>query len=125
MSTDIAKEVAEMLAARSGEVKRRVIESLAEEELSFRVKLVRTGLDKLRELKRALDKIRPDNVSYNGDGTLHNELWSKPKLEEKKKATESYGKLDAALAKALDDKPDYEPLKKLIGNAGKEEPQAE
>lgn len=106
--------VAQRIADSSPVVQGRVVDVLVEKELQKRSDAVVKGLEKLKEAEKDLYKIKPDVCSYNADGSTLSEGWSKPKLEEKKKAEEYVAKITSAIEKALADKPDFTKLYELI-----------
>lgn len=114
----ILTQVAEKVAGSGTSVRDAVVNELANREIARRTNAVVKGFDLLAEAQKELNKIKPDQVSFNGDGTKAQELWSKAKLEEKKKAEAKIAKITAALDKATADTPDYSGLFNLVGGKG-------
>jgi hypothetical protein len=113
-----------VLATSGPTLRDRVKTHLVEEELKRRADLILKGLAKRDEARKALNKIRPDQSAYNGDGKVipGSESYSKPKVEELKKAREALERIDKALEEALlDEKPNFEKLGKVVGGGGGEE----
>jgi hypothetical protein len=53
-------------------------------------------------LKGMLNKVKPDQVLYDGSGKVVGEpFYSKAKLDERKKFLEGFGRFDSALSTAL------------------------
>lgn len=100
--SNINQEVAKRIASSGADITERVIAHLAEEEIKRRADKVVQTVVEINKLTKSLDKVQPDVVSYNEDGTVANKAWSKNKLEEKKKLTDKIAKLQKALDKALD-----------------------
>ena len=104
-------------AQKAGTIRGRVVDQLVEEEISKRADLLAKVFAVREQTNRDLDKIRPDQVSYNDKGEKVSEFFSKAKFEERKKATERLGKIDKALDKALNEA-NYEELKKWASGGG-------
>lgn len=73
----------------------------------------------LDDAKKAANRVRPDAVTYDGEGRILSEAFTKAKLEEHKKAQELIVKLETALNEALDETvPNFEKVLKM-GGSGK------
>ncbi len=98
---NITTKVAEKLAAISPAVSEKVIDHLVTKELNRRSEAVIGALADLDKMSNELKKLKPDVVAYAEDGSVASSNWSKPKLDEKNKATQKIAKLTAAVDKAL------------------------
>ncbi len=95
-------EIAEKLKGTRDEVLQHYINRQVQTEVASRVELLDKAFQKRFELLGALGKVnRPDNVTYNLDGTEASGTYTKPRLEEIKKAKEALEKHENALEKAL------------------------
>jgi len=100
-AVDVLNMVKEKLASSASDVQSRLVDSLTNKEIQDRVALLTRSLEKLKELKKAFDKIKPDLESYDENEKLIGKSFSKAKNEEKKKTREKMDKLDSAVTKAL------------------------
>ena len=82
-------------------------------KLSQRVELVKKAMIELATQKREMDKIRPDDVKYDLDGKLVQELYSKELIDKRKKSSEKSQKVEKALTKALVEA-DYTDLENIL-----------
>ena len=114
----LRESVEEALSAAGSQVRQRAVNVLVEKELERRTKLLLDGLAKCDEAKRNFNKIKPDVITYNEKGEKQTESWSKPKVEERKKAEQLLKKFDEAIVEALGDKPNYEKLSKVVSGGG-------
>lgn len=95
-------DVATRIQASGPEVYSRLRDRMVEEEVASRVTLLDKAMQKRFQLMTDLKKVnRPDNEAFNADGSLASGTYSKPRLEEIKKAKEALAKHEAALEKAL------------------------
>lgn len=110
----INKDVKSLVDQRqeAGEVRNAVIQKLADDIIQDRTQMLLTALKKKDELTKNLYRIKPDNVLYHPDGSKANESYTKPKLEELKKAKEALDKIEKSIDKAVL-KADYEGIKNL------------
>lgn len=94
-----------------GEVRGRVKNQLVEVELARRVDVLAKVLATREELARDLNKIKPDQVSYDENSEKQTESYSKAKANELKKAREKLTKCDKAIDKCINEA-DYDALQK-------------
>jgi len=111
-------QVGEFLESVSAEIKAsdvpaRVKVILVEREVSARADAVLAVLGKLDEVRKAARKIKPDQVSYDAQGKIVSESYSKAKADELKKNGEEAAKVEAAIAKAFEG--DFGKVKELGG----------
>jgi hypothetical protein len=112
----IRELVTDNLSSSGPKVKDTVVTALTQEEINKRVETVRNALPLVDTARGVLKKFKADVITYNEDGSVKDEGWSKQNLEAKKQAQEKLAKLEAALAKALDES-QFEDLNKLVGQA--------
>jgi hypothetical protein len=117
VAVDISKEVTTKVAdlQTGGEVRKRVVDELVEDEIAKRSKKLATVLAKRQEAWRELQKIKPDQASYNEKHEKVSETYSKGKMEERKKLEEKIAKMDKAINKAVNDA-DYAGLDKFTSS---------
>lgn len=96
----------------TGEIRKRVVDALVEDEVAARADLLAKALAKRKAQAKELEKIRPDNVGHTADGNKVFEHFSKARLGERQKAEKTLAKLDNAINAAIC-KADYEGLKKI------------
>lgn len=77
------------------------------------MELVKKAMIELATQKREMDKIRPDDVKYDLDGKLVQELYSKELIDKRKKSSEKSQKVEKALTKALVEA-DYTDLENIL-----------
>lgn len=99
-------------ADKAGTIRTRVVDTLVEEEIDHRAGLLTKALAKRKAQAKELNKIRPDQCAFNSDGTPAFEHFSKPKLQERQKATQNLAKIDKAIDAAIL-RADYEGVKKI------------
>jgi hypothetical protein len=90
-----------------------VIDSLVKDELEKRKEMVKKGVEKYEELEKAFNKMKPDHIMYNLDGTEQSSSWSKDGLEKYNKAKKELEALNTAIENAIT-QTNYEPLSKVI-----------
>lgn len=99
----------EMLADVAGKIKdsgeairQRLVDAMVEKEVAQRVELLDKAFQKRFELLTAFNKVnRADQETYNADGSVATQSYTKARLEEIKKAKEALEKHENALEKAL------------------------
>lgn len=79
----------------------RVIDMLVEKEVTNRVELLGTALEKLKTKRKELDKLRPDIEEFSAEGEATAKRYSKARFEERKKAMEGLTKLENAIKNAM------------------------
>lgn len=100
---NIREKVGEQIAALSPAVEAKVVEHFVEKEAARRADAIIKGIDKLDELTRERRKTgKGDLVSYNSDGSVATQTYSKERLDANKKADEQIAKLTKAINKALE-----------------------
>lgn len=99
ISVVVAEQLSEL---GSKKVVDSVVNILVNKEIENRSTLLLSAIKQFEELNKQLNKIQPDMVSYNEDGTKVASNWSKQKLEEKRKIEEKIKKIDNAVNKATE-----------------------
>ena len=82
-------------------------------EIDRRVDLVKKGMDKLDAVEKDLKKMGPDNSSYNAEGKVIQESWTKTGLEAFNKVKQKVEKLKKAIDTALESN-DYQSLEQAV-----------
>lgn len=101
MKQTIKDKVAESLAATVPNIADEIATQLAKEEHGKRVEAGRKVYDQIVSLERHINKLdRPDNVTYNADGTKAGESYSKGRIDELQKLRKTLGEKVAALRAA-------------------------
>jgi len=100
----ISEAVAEKIASAGPEIRKRVIDHLAEEKVAKLSNLVMKGYAALDDLEIQLRKLKPDNKTYapDGSGALLQEGFSHGRMEERKKLQKRITKLTSALNQMLE-----------------------
>lgn len=114
----LQEEVAGILKDGSEHVKGKLRDLLVEREVSKRVDLLDKGMNKLRELKREVDKIRPPTV-FNGVGEKVEGTFTKEEWQKKVQAKEKVAKLEKLLENAFAGQ-DFDKLSQMV--SGKDAP---
>jgi len=99
-STEVLEAVRVKLEGAPEEVKSKLVDLLVTREINYRVDLLDQALAKLKDLKKELMKVHPDQEHYTSDG-VKSLTYSKAKFEEKKKLEDKIEKLDTAIENAM------------------------
>ena len=116
----LQEEVAAVLKDGNEHVKGKLRDLLVEREVSKRVDLLDKGMNKLRELKREVDKIRPP-VVFNSAGEKMDGNYSKEDWQKKQQAQEKLAKLEKTLENAFAGQ-DFDKLASLVAGKDSGEP---
>lgn len=109
----VRQAVTEQIAQAVPAVQDRVVQHFVEKEVARRADIITRGLDKHQELQRERAKTnKPDAVTYNADGSVASEGYTKDRIEANKKADEKLAKYERALDKAIEG--DVSDLSQLI-----------
>lgn len=109
----IRDAVAAALSDLGDNTRSRVVEHFANIEAQKRADALVAGLNKLNDFERDLRKInKPDQETFNADGSVASATYSKDRLEAIKKLNDQIEKLTKALNKA-DDAADFGDLYNL------------
>ncbi len=94
--------IAERVATSNPVVTQRYIDTQVEKEITDRVALLDKGMQKRFQCLTELNKVnRPDQETFNADGSLASGTYSKDRLKAIKDAREALAKIEGALEKAL------------------------
>lgn len=95
-------DVASRIKESGPQVYARLRDAMVEKEIASRVDLLDKAFQKRFQLLTDLRKVdRPDQETYNADGSVATASYTKPRLEEIRKAKEALAKHENALEKAL------------------------
>jgi hypothetical protein len=118
----LKETVAEKIASLGPVVQEAVATALADQVKEKRVKAVLTALNLKEEKEKELKKIKPEQT-FDGEGKVASEFYTKANNDLRKKTQEALTKIEKALNEALDpEKPNYENLFKVVQNKGAEAP---
>ena len=107
----IQQTIAEKIGTSNETVRNRLIDHLVETEIEKRSNKMIQIFVEIEKMTKNLNKLRADVKTFNEDGSIATETWSKQRLDERRKATEILAKFQKAFDKALDG--DYELINKL------------
>jgi len=107
----IASEVKESLSKFN--IRRLAVDQLVDEEAKVRTNLIVKALSERRKAEQDVRKTKPDNTTYDAEGNVKEESFTKAKIDELKKIKERIAKIDKSLTEAID-KADYKELKNLL-----------
>jgi len=113
----LKETVAEKVAGLGPVVHEAVASALADQVKEKRVKAVLTGLNLKEEKEKELKKIKPEQT-FDGEGKVASEFYTKANNDTRKKTTEKITKIEAALAAALGETPNFEKLFAVAQNKG-------
>lgn len=111
---NIREAVAERIANSGELVAERVVDALADTTLQKREQQVSQAITESDNLARDLQKLKPDALTFNQDGTVAAEAFTKARIEQRAKLKSRIEKIENALAKALE-KNDWNPIAHLGG----------
>lgn len=101
-ASSLLAEVADRVKGSAPQVRAQLLDNMVSRELAKRVDTLDKALQKRTELARDLNKVnRPDQETFNADGSTATQSYTKARLEEIKKAKEALSKLDNAIEKAF------------------------
>jgi hypothetical protein len=105
----LKEQVAERIATLGPTVQDGVVSVLVEQVKEKRIKAVLTALSLLEDTQKELKKIKPEQT-FDGDGKVLTEFYTKATTEARKKLTEKITKIETALTQALSETPNFEKL---------------
>lgn len=95
--------VAEKIAATGSKTAvDMVVDSLVKTEVNRRADALEKGLKLHEDTFRELRKVKPDQVTFNLDGTKATETYSKAVIDNNKKLNEKLAKIEKAVVNATD-----------------------
>lgn len=95
-------KVAETIANIAPKVEDKVVDALVDRELKRRSDALVSAMDKLDKMEKELSKIKADQISFDEDGKVVSQTFSKAKKEEKDKLSQKVQKATNAINKALE-----------------------
>lgn len=98
---EIRTKIAEQLSNISPKVENDVVEALVAREVSKRSAAIVQALDDLSELEKTMKKTKPDQQSFDVEGKVISETYSKNRFEELNKIKAKIEKYTKAIDKAL------------------------
>lgn len=110
VAIQIRNEVKELV--QKADIRSRVVTALVEAESSARADMLSNALIERKKLEGEIKKVRPDVKTYDEDGKILSESYTKQQVDDLKKLKEKLQKLDKELNKAITEA-DYEGLKNL------------
>src|SRR5271157_3653888 len=113
----LKETVAEKIAGLGPVVHEAVATALADQVKEKRVKAVLTALNLKEEKEKEIKKIKPEQT-FDGEGKVASEFYTKANNDTRKKTTEKITKIEAALAAALGETPNFEKLFAVAQNKG-------
>jgi len=110
VAIQIRNEVKEQV--QSADIRSRVVAALVEAEAAARADILSAALVERKKLEGEIRKVKPEVKTYDIDGNITSETYTKQQVDDLKKLKEKLQKLDKELAKAITEA-DYEGLKNL------------
>ncbi len=104
MTESINLKVGAKIVELAPTVETKVIEALAERELTKRVTALTNAIDGLDKLEKQLKRLGPDLIAFDDKGAKTSEGFSKARVEERKKLQDQINKWTNAINKALEKK---------------------
>ena len=96
-------EVAEALKTSGAGIRETVKQKFITDEVNRRAELLLRLVVAINNFRKEGFKIKADLVSYNAEGGVANEGWSKPQLDKRKKFTEKMEKAEKVFEKAVNE----------------------
>lgn len=93
-------------------IKTLFIEKQVTDEINRRAGLLAGLVVAMTKFKRELNKFKPDNISYDVNGAVISESYSKKTVDDRKKAIEKLAKAEKALGRALNEN-DYSTVEQM------------
>lgn len=110
VAIQIRNEVKELV--QTADIRSRVVASLVEAESASRADILSAALIERKKLEGEIRKVKPEVKTYDIDGNVTSETYTKQQVDDLKKLKDKLSKLDKELSKALTEA-DYEGLKNL------------
>lgn len=112
-SSIIITAIKNRITDQNSSVRESYIDQEVQAKLSQRVELVKKAMIELGTQKKEIDKIKPDDIKYDLDGKVVQELYSKEVIDKRNKSLEKSQKVEKALKKALSEA-DYTDLENIL-----------
>lgn len=104
-SEDVLSQLNKTVAVKISNSTRQVVDAVVDQfvtlEVTRRTDLLFKAIEDCNKQRNEFKKIKPDVQSFDADGKLISESWSKTKVEERKKAIEAIKKKEKVIEKAL------------------------
>lgn len=113
VSSTIITTIKNRITEQNPRVRESYIDQEVQVKLSQRVELVKKAMIELGTQKKEIDKIKPDDIKYDFDGKVVQELFSKEVIDKRKKSMDRSLKIENALDKALIEA-DYTDLENIL-----------
>lgn len=101
--SELNETVANMIGRAGERIKNIFIEKQVNDEINRRAGLLANLVTAMTKFKRECNKFKADLLTYNLDGSVASESFSKKVVDERKKALEKLAKAEKILAKAIND----------------------
>jgi len=88
-------------AQSSGDIRKQVVAKLAEAQIQKRVDKLTQAMEQYTQLQKELDKIKPDIQSFDENGGILQDHYSKEQLKKKQQKQKELNKLDSQISKAI------------------------
>lgn len=99
---NLADEITSKVNGSKDAVRAQLVARFSDREINSRVDVLEKAFEHHKVLKNALNRVKPDTITYDGDGKVASATFTKTALDAKKKIEEGYKKFDAALTTALE-----------------------
>jgi len=119
----VKKRITDVINSSTDEVYSRVIKNLAGPIIEKRAKLLEKGIERIEQLEKELNKMKPDVVHYSSDaegnptGLKIPAAWSEDQYKKRKAIEDQLSKLHKGFDTALPGKggvPDYSLLEQML-----------
>lgn len=97
---------------KTADIRSRVVATLVEAESASRAELLSAALVERKKTEAEIRKINPEVKTYDEDGKVLSETYTKQQVDDRKKLKDKLAKVDKEISKAITDA-DYEGLKNL------------
>lgn len=110
--TDILSTIKTSIEEGNATVKDKVVAHFAKIEIDSRVEKTIAAMDSLKLAQKELQKVKPDQASYDGQGNETSSSYSKAAMENRRKALEKVTRIETALLEVFNNG-NFEKLLKL------------
>jgi len=99
----IREDVKKGISDNNKQVRERIVATLVETQIVSRTELVTKAISAYDSISNDFNKARPDNKTYNPDGTVASETYTQAQAQKRVKAQGDLTKITEALSAAIDD----------------------